>query len=68
MQQNFDGIVAAAMALPEGKRLDLAHQLLDSIPEPPGVFSEDDPGFLEELERRAADDAGGIPWSELKNE
>jgi hypothetical protein len=68
MQESFDTVFAAAMALPEGERLDLAVRLLDSMPEPPVVFSEDAPNFLEELERRAADETDAIPWQKLKSE
>jgi hypothetical protein len=68
MQQTPDAIFAAAMNLPEGDRLDLVHRLLDSMPPSPNGLCIDDPDFLAELERRAADDTGLIPWSELKNE
>jgi hypothetical protein len=41
-----------------------------SIPHPSidelGVLSMHDPDFIEQLNRRAADDAGCIPWSVLK--
>jgi hypothetical protein len=44
----------------------------DSIPHPSpdevGLWSIHDPGFLEELDRRSADDSPGIPWSELRRE
>jgi hypothetical protein len=61
-----DTIFEAAMNLPEGERIELAVRLMDTVP--PAIMSEGDPGFLEELERRAVDDSGSIPWSRLKNE
>jgi hypothetical protein len=61
-----DAILEAAMNLPENERLDLAARLLDSVP--PGILSIDDPDLIAELDRRATDDSGAIPWSELKKE
>lgn len=40
----------------------------DTIPPELDLLSLDDPNLIEELDRRVADDAGLIPWSELKNE
>jgi hypothetical protein len=67
MQLTPDSIFEAAINLPEGDRLDLAHRLLDTLPPEPDLLSPDDPNLIEELDRRAADDSGSIPWSELKN-
>jgi hypothetical protein len=53
--------------LPEGDRLDLAHRLLDTLSPEPDLLSLGDPNLIEELDRRAADGSGSIPWSELKN-
>lgn len=43
-----------------------------SIPHPSpdeiGLWSVDDPGFIEELDRRAADDEPGIPWTMIRDE
>jgi hypothetical protein len=68
MQITPDIIFEAAVQLPEGARLDLISRLMDTLPSPPNLVSLDDPNLLEELERRAADDSGSIPWSVLKNE
>ena len=68
MQLTPDRILEAALSLPEGDRLDLAHRLLDTLPPEPDLLSLDDPNLIEELDRRAADDSGAIPWSELKKE
>jgi hypothetical protein len=68
MQLTADAIFDAASKLPEGARLELVSRLMDTLPGPPNLLSLDDPNLLEELERRAADDSGSIPWSVLKNE
>jgi hypothetical protein len=53
-------------SIPEDGEIDI------SIPHPSpdelGVLSIHDPNFIEQLDRRAADDSGSIPWSVLKNE
>jgi hypothetical protein len=68
MQLSTDSIFEAASQLPEPARLELVSRLMDTLPGPPDLLSLDDPNLLEELDRRANDDAGSIPWSELKNE
>ena len=68
MQLTPDTILEAALSLPENDRLDLATRLLDSVPPGMDLLSLDDPNLIEELDRRAADDSGAIPWSDLKNE
>jgi hypothetical protein len=68
MQLTPDTIFEAALNLPEIERLDLATRLLDSVPPGMDLLSLDDPNLIEKLDRRAADDSGAIPWSELKNE
>ncbi len=68
MQPTSDGVFDAAMQLTEDQRFQLVSRLLDILPGPPGLLALDDPNLIEELDRRAADDAGSIPWSELKNE
>ena len=60
-------ILSAALSLPEDQRASLALELLHSL-RPPGILSEDDPGFEEELQRRIdafeRDPTSGIPWEE----
>ncbi|MEO0531231.1 MAG: hypothetical protein AAF266_11755 [Planctomycetota bacterium] len=53
-----DDILKAAFALPEAERLRIGRELLHSVP-PPGVQCEGDPGFFEELDRRAEAYADG---------
>lgn len=47
-------ILEAALKLPSIDRERIAMELLARSPAPAGVLSEDNPGFLEELDRRAA--------------
>jgi hypothetical protein len=68
MQMTPDNILNAVLQLSEGDRLELAYRILDTVPPGPDLPSLDDPNFVEELERRAADDSGSIPWSQLKYE
>jgi putative addiction module component (TIGR02574 family) len=57
-------IYAAATALPEQSRAELAYQLLQSL-KPPTVLSDEEPGFSTELERRVdAYEAGETTASE----
>ncbi len=65
MQLSSEAILQAALQLPEGERLDLAARLLDTVP--PGIMSVDDPGFIEELDRRLNDGSPGIPWEEIRD-
>lgn len=65
MQLTPDSIFEAAMSLPENERLDLAARLLDTVP--PGIISEDDPDFIEELDRRFNDGSRTKPWSEIRD-
>jgi hypothetical protein len=66
MSMSQDEVFRSALALSEGDRILLATKLLDSIESSPTQFSVDDPGFLEELERRASDSSPGILWEEVK--
>ncbi|MEX2093404.1 MAG: hypothetical protein WD971_12040 [Pirellulales bacterium] len=68
MQLSADTIFQAAVQLSEGERMELVTRLMDTLPPEPELLSLDDPNLIEELDRRAADDSGAIPWSELKNE
>lgn len=66
MSMSQEELFKSALALPEGKRILLATELLDSIESSSAQFSVDDPSFLHELERRANDPSPGIPWEEVK--
>ena len=54
------------MLVHKGERLDLATRLLNTVPSE--MLCMDDPEFIAELDRRAADDEGSMLWSELKKE
>jgi putative addiction module component (TIGR02574 family) len=68
MSAGASDILSAALSLPENERASIAFELLDSL-RPPGILSENDPGFLAELERRSEaihrDPSIGIPWEEV---
>lgn len=56
MNANYPEILTAALALPLAERSELVDQLVGSLgglqEKPAGVWSEDDPGFGAELDRR----------------
>jgi hypothetical protein len=62
---NPDEIIDAALKLPESDRLLIATRLLDTLPDDYPGLSEDEPGFMDELERRANDTAKTIPAADL---
>ncbi len=69
-----EDLLRQALALPDDERRALAVRLLESVddvdPEvgalgrPPGILSEDDPGFDEEMELRAARPDRSVPAAE----
>ncbi len=65
MVASLSEILDAAMKLPESDRLLIATRLMDTLPEELPGLSDDDPGFLDELERRAADTEPTVPVSRL---
>ena len=65
MHAGPDEILDAALKLSESDRLRIATRLLDTLPDEFPGLSEDDSGFLEELERRSNDPGPSIPVSEL---
>jgi len=70
MSSSTDNVFDAALALPLSERLELAQRLWESV-KPPGVPSEDDPGFAEELQRRIAAYESGesksTPWEVVRD-
>ncbi len=66
MSTSHDELLRSALSLPEGERILLATELMDSVAKSPAHLSTDDPAFLQELERRANDDSPAIPWEEVK--
>jgi hypothetical protein len=65
MASNLDQIIDAALKLPESDRLLVAARLLETLPDDHPGLSEDDPGFMDELERRANDKEATIRVADL---
>jgi hypothetical protein len=65
MASNPNEIIDAALRLPESDRLLIAARLLETVSDDCPGLSDDDAGFLDELERRAIDREATIPVSEL---
>jgi len=60
--------LSSGIQLPEDERLHLASKILESMPEESPGLSIDDPDLIAELNRRAADLDGAMPWSQLREE
>ena len=65
MASSPDEIIDAPLKLPESDRLLIAARLLETLPDEYPGLSEDEAGFMDELERRANDTEATIPVSEL---
>jgi hypothetical protein len=59
-------ILEQAMTLSDADRLEIAHLLLDSLPEVDVDKSFDDPAFLAELDRRLEDDSNDVDIEQLR--
>jgi hypothetical protein len=57
-------ILAAAMLLSEQERLEIAGELLETIPDDSSVWASDEE-FLDELDRRRGDLEGSVPADEV---
>lgn len=68
MQGTSKAVLDAAMQLPEEERMEVVSRLLETLPHDVDVWSSDDPDFINELDRRFADPAGSISWTELRDE
>jgi hypothetical protein len=68
MPSTYDVIFEAALQLPECDRLTLVSRLLETMPAEDSCLSLDDSSLVEELDRRFADRADSVPWSELRDE
>ncbi|HTU23502.1 MAG TPA: addiction module protein [Gemmataceae bacterium] len=68
MNDRYESILKAALALPEAERVFLIDELMDSLPPDTGPLSDEE--MLAELERRHAeyekDPSSTIPWEEVK--
>jgi hypothetical protein len=68
MHASRDEVLDAALKLSESDRLLIATRLMDTLSDDLPGLSVDDPGFIDELERRAADAGPMIYASELWNQ
>jgi hypothetical protein len=68
MQADSDAIFQAALSLPEAERLALVSRLIETMPEHSLTACLDDDDLRSEVERRFADQAGSVPWTELRDE
>lgn len=68
MNDRYECILKAALALPEAERACLIDDLMESLPPDTGPLSDEE--MLAELERRRAelekDPSSAIPWSEFR--
>lgn len=65
MASNPNEIIDAALKLSEADRLLIAARLLETLPDTHPGLSEDDPDFVDELDRRATDSEPTIPVSDI---
>jgi hypothetical protein len=65
MASSPNEIIDAALKLPESDRLLIATRLLETLPDDHPGLSEEESGFIDELERRASDTDPTIPVSDL---
>lgn len=66
MQTTIQPILDLALKLTEAERLEIACQLLDSVPADREEMALDDPQFVEELDRRFADEERDISLEEFR--
>ncbi|HEY7330093.1 MAG TPA: addiction module protein [Gemmataceae bacterium] len=68
MNDRYESILKAALALPEAERVFLIDDLMESLPPDTGPLSDEE--MLAELERRRAEVEQGlvkpIPWEEVR--
>lgn len=59
-------ILNSALQLPESERLFIASRILETLPDEVTMGAQNEDDYVAELERRAGDWQGAIPWSELR--
>jgi putative addiction module component (TIGR02574 family) len=68
MENHFEAILKAALALPEMQRVLLIDELVESLPPETGPYTDEE--ITAELERRRAEMEQGlvkpIPWEEVR--
>jgi hypothetical protein len=68
MSPDTEALFQAARLLPEQDRMSLVSRLLETLPDAAAFLSEDDPDFIDELNRRLADDEGAVDAQDLLGE
>jgi hypothetical protein len=68
VQPGPQAILDAALKLPENDRLAIALRLWETLPDGDLSAGLDDPELTAELNRRFAENAGSVPWPELRAE
>jgi hypothetical protein len=68
MSATREEILDAALRLPESDRLDIAHRLMETLPDELPGLSEDEPHLVEELDRRWANREDCTSWTQLRDE
>lgn len=68
MNAESEALLDAALQLPLAERQEFLGRLIEAVPVGDATWALDDPGLLEELDRRFADRAGAVPWEELRRE
>jgi putative addiction module component (TIGR02574 family) len=63
-----DDILQAALSLSLEDRLLMAEELLGTLPEDRDLLSLQDPGIIQELDRRWNDGEARISWEEVRAE
>ena len=59
MSEAAEKLKTAVLELPLDERMELVDFIYQNLPKPPGVMSEDDPGFDAMLDQRRADHLSG---------
>lgn len=68
MSMTRDQLYQAALELAEVERLELAGQLMETVPPSSTLWNVEDEEFLDELDRRADDPSPRITWSQVRAE
>jgi putative addiction module component (TIGR02574 family) len=66
MSPESRSLLESALKLSEDERFDLAHQLLESLPDDGAPLSLDDPNLVTELDRRWQARERAVSWDELQ--
>jgi hypothetical protein len=65
MRLSTDELIEAVLDLPASDRIRVLERLLEATPDELPGMAVGDPGFLEELDRRAAEPENSVPVEDL---